>query len=241
MSRGMKDWGMYSPVQGIQKGLDISELATRIGSVVGFDRAGTAIFVDDCSSGLSKWRRIEWSGEKVRPQYGYNIFGGYSIQLTDDGLDTHRPEIYTGLPYFSDVQAGFELVGNFVYSRTVIILNLEFDDGANSYQYKVRMSNYAGTLEILDITNTWITIGSFKAISSGGMWTFILKMVIDHKEKKYKKIRLNNQIIDVGSYEAYVGSSYAPANIIVNLIAGYETDTYSGGINVNTVIVTINE
>jgi len=241
MARGMKDWGMYSPVEAIQKGLDIGELATRIGSVVGFDRAGTAIFVDDCSSGLTKWRIVEWTGEKVRPQYGYNIFGGYSIQLTDDGADTHRPEIYTGLPLFEDVQAGIELVANFVYGRTVIILDLEFDDGVNSYRYKVMLSNYAGTLQILDKVSGWITIGSFTTIASGAMWTFILKMVIDHKQKKYKKIRLNNQVIDVSGYEAYVGSSSTPGNIEVDITAGYETDTYSGGININAVIVTINE
>lgn len=241
MPRGMRDWGIYSPVESIFKGMDMGEVATRLGSVVGFDRGGTALFVDDCSSGLTKWRIVEWSGEKVRPQYGYNIFGGYSIRLEDDGLDSHRPEIYTGIPLYQNVKAGFELVANLVYENTVIILDLEFDDGEKCKVFKVRLANNAGTIEILDETNTWQLVGSFNKMPSGAMWTFFLKMVVNEKDSKYERIRLNQKIIDVSNYSCRITSSWIPNNIFLDVSAGFEVADKSGGINVNSVIFTINE
>ena len=241
MAHGMADWGSYAPISSVYKGMDLSELATRIGSVVGFDRGGNALFVDDCSSGLTKWRVIEGFGSKVRPQYGYNIFGGYSIRLDDDGTDTSRAEIYTGLPLYQNVSTGLELVANFVFGKTVVILVLEFDNGSVAKQFKVRLSNKSGSIEVLGHSNTWQTVGSFVPMNSGAMWTFFLKMIVDEGTNKYKTIRLNQQIIDAGSYSCYEAGSITANNITLRVVAGYEEANSSGGINVNSVIFTINE
>ena len=78
MPRGAPDWGAYSPIVSLSKAFDEVETSVRLGGVVGFDRSGNAIFIDDFSSGLSRWRKVQWGGEKVVCRYGNNIFGGIS-------------------------------------------------------------------------------------------------------------------------------------------------------------------
>jgi len=167
--------------------------------------------------------------------------GKATIRLEDDGLDTHRPEIYTGLPLYQDVKAGLELVANFVYGNTVVIIDLEFDDGEKCKVFKVRLANKAGTIAILDENNNWQIVGTFNKISSGAMWTFFLKMVVNEKTGKYERIRLNQKIIDVSNYSCRQTSSWIPNNILIDITSGYEVENSSGGINVNSVIFTINE
>ena len=241
MARGMPDWGEYTPIQDLYKTLDYGEIAARTGSLVGFDRKGNVIFVDDCSSGVSRWNKIEWSGERVVGKYGYNIYGGYSIYIEDDGLDSDRPGIYTSLPLFKKSKAGLEIIGNFAYARTLVEMRLRFDDGSQLLTFRVRFNNNDGTISLYAKTLGWVTIGHFVNMPSGAMWTWYAKMIVDPVSGKYDRFKFNGLEFDISKFMAMVGATTYAQLTVLQLTAGYAVANSYGGINLNGVIFTINE
>lgn len=241
MPRGSPDWGEYAPIQDLYKTLDYGEIAARTGSLVGFDRKGNVIFVDDCSSGVSRWNKIEWPGERVVGKYGYNIFGGYSIYIEDNGLDGNKPGIYTSLPIFKNSKAGLEIIGSFAYGRTLVEMMLQFDDGSQLLTFMVGFNNNDGTISLYDKSLGWVTFGYFNPMPSGAMWTWYAKMVVDPVSGKYNRFKFNGEDFDIANYLAMVGQSNYAQLTVLQVTAGYAVANSYGGINLNGVIFTVNE
>lgn len=241
MPRGSPDWGEYAPIEDLYKTLDYGEIAARTGSLVGFDRKGNVVFVDDCSSGVSRWNKIEWPGERVVGKYGYNIYGGYSIYIEDNGLDGNRPGIYTSLPIFKKSKAGLEVIGSFAYGPTLVEMMLQFDDGSQLYTFRVRFNNNDGSISLYDKTLGWVTIGYFVKMPSGAMWTWYAKMIVDPVSGKYDRFKFNGLEFDISKYVAMVGATTYAQLTVLQITAGYAVANSYGGVNLNGIIFTINE
>jgi len=241
LARGAPDWGAHSPIVSLSRAFDEVETSVRLGGVVGFDRSGNAIFIDDFSSGLSRWRKIEWGGEKVVCRYGNNIFGGYSVRIEDDGSDDHAPAIYTRLPLYFNQPVGFEVVGSWYYLRTRLDLILQFDYGNKICTYKARVNNQAGTIEVLDSAGNWQQIGTFTSMGSGGMQTFYFKMVVDDDKGRYREVRFNGRRFDASAYQYYEEASSSAGNIFIKVEVGRTEVDYYAGVDLHAVIITLNE
>jgi len=241
LPRGAPDWGMYSPIIDLSKAFDEVETSVRLGGVVGFDRSGNAIFIDDFSSGLSRWRKFQITGEKVVCRYGNNIFGGYSVRIEDDGSDEHVPGIYTRLPLYFNQSVGFEVVASWIYYMTQVDLVLQFDYGIRICTYKARINNEQGLIQVLDSDGLWKTIGSFTPMGMGSMETFYFKMVVDDGENRYREVRFNGRKFDASAYHYYEESSYDPGNMTIRLEVGRTSEGHYAGIDLNAVIITLNE
>jgi len=225
----------------LSKAFDEVETSVRLGGVVGFDRSGNAIFIDDFSSGLSRWRKVQWGGEKVVCRYGNNIFGGYSVRIQDDGSDDHAPSIFTRLPLYFNQSIGFEVVGNWRHYNTRLDLILMLDYATKICTYKARVNNELGLVQVLDSDGLWKTVGSFTPMGSGSMETFYFKMVVDDAEDRYREVRFNGRKFDASAYHYYEESSYDPGNMTVKVEVGRTSVDYYAGIDLNAVIITLNE
>jgi len=241
LARGAPDWGVYSPIIDLSKAFDEVETSVRLGGVVGFDRSGNAIFIDDFSSGLSRWRKIQWAGEKVVCRYGSNIFGGYSVRIQDDGSNDHAPAIYTRLPLYFNQSVGFEVVASWYYLRTRLDLILQFDYATKICTYKARVNNELGLIQVLDSDGSWKTVGTFTSMGSGGMQTFYFKMIVDDSENRYREVRFNGRRFDAKAYHYYEEDSLSPGNILTQIEVGRTTVDYYAGVDLHAAIVTLNE
>lgn len=241
MPRGAPDWSVNAPIEEVYKTLDYGEIAARSGNLLGFDRKGNVVFVDDCSSGVSRWNKISSTGERVVGKYGSNIYGGYSIFIEDDGSNSTRPGIYTSLPILNRSATGLEIIGSFAYTETLVELLLQFDDGSSLTSFNIRINNKDGELYLFDNTLNWRKIGSFEVLPAGTMWTWNAKMIVNPVTGYYEKVKFNGLDFSVSNYKGPVHDTLYPYMTIIQISAGYALFDSYGGINLNGVIFTVNE
>ncbi|GAJ22875.1 unnamed protein product, partial [marine sediment metagenome] len=106
MPRGQPDYGGHAAKEITGSLSDMAELATRLGSIVTFDRRGDVAFLDDYESGIEKWveshaEGTEWGTVGLSARAAES--GSFSTKLVTKGtVDGYAQVIYT-LPYWNPI------------------------------------------------------------------------------------------------------------------------------------------
>lgn len=206
MPHGTPDWGQIPDVAGYTLTEDLAELAARLGSICTFDRRGSVFFLDNFSSGVTKWQLSgSDNGEVFDTFNGYAQSGGYCGRITTGDTDGNGAQIARWFPFPQLVKMGFEI--SFTLHDWQSELRIGFYSPCET-KYMRAAIFYDVDYDILYYNND---SGTMKELASGldllkADYCFhTLKLVIDLTTKKYVRCILNDVEYDLSDYGYYVG------------------------------------
>lgn len=143
MVHGMRDYGIYASKSTVVALEDMAELASRLGSIVTYDRKGDVVFMDDYEAPIEKFGEQNAIDAETKLDSEVALSGAQSLKFTTPGITDRWAEIYYTLspyalgkhgikisisPYELDAHVGFYQVFG------------QYFDGNNFHQFGIRLN-----------------------------------------------------------------------------------------------------
>jgi len=241
MPHGTPDWAEMAPRSTVYSGIDLTELAARLSSIVTFDRRGDVILVDGFESGIAGWaQNIDGVGGSITASAARYRNGSFSCKMVTGAILGNAVELLRYLPFSVLSKIGYEASftvhgNNEVYLARLIALDgtlstqgeLAYDSELDELQYRDEDDNLVAFATGLDLRHT---------DSPFHTW----KLVVDLVTAKYVRAMLNDVTYNLSAYNLrQVATVGAP---ILQVKARLETKhAFSHTSYVDDVIITQNE
>jgi len=203
MSRyGLPDYGMYAALENMGNLVDYGELAARLKSISTFNREGNVVFWDDFESTPLKWAVFFEGGTgTVGLTDEAALSGGQCVKATCYPTINRRAGIIRYFLLVSEGLIGAEFAFSTEETTQYIYFHLSYDTGIYIYNATFRLSVGAETLEIIDENLGWVTIATGVELMLDKQLFHHVKIVVDLKEKKYKRLILDRDEFNVEQYD----------------------------------------
>lgn len=241
MPHGTPDWAEMAPRSTVYSGIDLTELAARLDSIVTFDRRGDVVWIDDFESGIGKWQLVRNNLAGARASSAeYARSGAFSCKITAGDAATNWAGIqhYGPRPVLSKV--GFEFSFSFYEETDRIRMEMEVYDGEYWVDSLIQFNPQAYTLEYLGSDNNLheFATGVYRR---DYLWLFhTAKVVVDFTTRKYVRFILDDAEYDLSAHAAY--SILNAASPVVYYLIDHRIDGVSyPDMYVDDVIITQNE
>ena len=242
MPHGSPDWWGNIPSETVHGGLDTSELAVRLGSIVTFDRRGNVIFLDDFEGSLSSWI-VAGGGASNAVYLGCEVTlqGSLAVVLHPGEENDGHASIRLIRPY--PVLGGLGFEAAFVPQTNLkhVNLSLILYDGAQKHGYQTRYDHVNGQIKVQATGGTYPVVGT-PGVQAEGYHNFcIMKLVVNCLTGQYERVLFNNHVYDASAHSVYT----LPDEVTKPLMAAYilvcNTGVYPVNVPVDCAIITQNE
>lgn len=221
--------------------IDNSELAARIGSVNTFDRRGNVVFIDDFEGSTLFWESAtSGTDADVSIVADRGKLGSQSCKLTAGDGATGQAYIYRLLGAQVLGKLGIESSFTIDSDTTRVDLELRYYDGINYHSGMVRYVKASDKFQIWDTTLGYVDVLTSYSLDFLNTAFHTMKLVIDIDTKKYVRLLVNNQSIDLS---AYTLKEYADATKTSIRFGIYHVSAEASAapIWVDNIIITQNE
>jgi len=204
MPHGGEDWGTVGPLSTIYTVEDLGELATRLGSIVTFDRRGNVIWLDDFESGINKWYALSLLGGSMTWDAVRAYHGAFSCKMaTSANTDAYR-RMRHYFTYPAVTKMGFEFAHSMgpeaenLITLLVTLIRTDYRITAG-----VQYSKVTGQWQYWD--GAWHNITPTQYLHSDVAMFNVTKMVIDLATAKYVRLISNNTTFDLSDKSCQEG------------------------------------
>lgn len=205
MPRGAPDYSNVRSSSPTHRLDDMAELAARLGSPVLHDRAGKVVFIETFEHGLGSWRGTSYGDNgAIEISTAQCNSGGVSCKLTAGSSDARAVKIVRRWPHPTITKYGVELIwftGDYVEYFDLV---LGRQDGTNEHQFYVRYDDSLHEIQVKDGEDAFTTAVSDIDLRSGSQPPIALKLVVDLTTDKFIRLLINQEVIKLDSYSAYV-------------------------------------
>ena len=241
MVHTLPPWSTKYKMIKVFAGLDLSELAVRLGSSVVFDRRGNVVFLEDFEGGTLFWA-VSGAGtghsEALSTTWGKT--GSKSCALTAGEGAMGQARIYR--EFYIPIVGKIGIESSFTVDADTDYIQLEF--------YHYNGSGYKAGAIRYDVANTKIQYDS-----SAHSWTDLItsyelntttkqfntwKMVLDLENAEYERILINDREVDMDGLGLYDTETGGTEHLRVS-IRHDSADAAAKTIYIDNVILTINE
>lgn len=241
MPHGAPDWAEMAPRTTIYGGIDLAELAVRLGSIVSFDRRGDVVYLDDFQSGIEGYTydlygtdaAKEWSTETKKT-------GGLCLKLTGGKDAECRVDFMRGLHPSALKKIGFEFSWTFFINIDRMSIILKRRTGTESIEYSVRYDQVNEKLEYRGSDDEWhdIATGRLCTVRLDAFNTW--KLVADFEEEEFVRFILNETEYDLSGIAPFrEPDASVPHTLIQGILKSRET--FNDVAYIHDVILTQNE
>lgn len=189
-------------------GPDIGELATRLGSIVTFDRRGDIIFYDNFESDVLKWIYSQTgSGGELVATAERAKTNGFCAKLSTGGASGNLGTMTKRISYQALSKIGFEVSFTLNDNLSEYLFTAYLYDSVNYYAIRLRYITATDQLEV-DNNGSWVVIATgIKTFTNTYLFNTI-KIVADFAgAKKYERVILNEIEYDISAYNLRTASS----------------------------------
>lgn len=183
-----------APRTTVYTGIDLTELAARLSSIVTFDRRGDVIWLDGFESGLGGWIKGATIGADY-PAWSavYKRNGGFSCKLATSAVFDYESYIthYMAVPVVSKI--GLEFSFTLSTSNTVVDCSLYYYDGATRALYNMRYNQPDKTLEYYGTDMNWHVFATGVNPYPREYVFNTLKLVVDLEAMEFVDVILNSE------------------------------------------------
>lgn len=190
-----------------REGINLAELAARLGSINTVDRKGEVLWMDDFEGSKLKWSKVTTAaGSEVALTAFTARSGSQSVRLLQPTSAGSTVIVYADLPLLTTGKLGVEYhVAAWSVPRNYYSV-IALDDGSYSYQGYLRHNLLNSTLEIYDSSGTWVELLFEKYVTSPYLF-HVFKLVVDPVTNKYDRVLFRDHEIDVSQYSLYKGTT----------------------------------
>lgn len=194
MPHGTPDWADLAPRKTVYGGIDLGELAARLGSIVTFDRRGDVVWFEDFSSGLGAWI-LGYTVTADKPTWSsvYARTKGFSCKLATSAVKDYLSYIthYMPIPIVSKI--GLEFSFSLSTTNTIVECSLYYYDGTTRAYYAIRYNQADETLEYYGTDSAWHVFVSDIAPYPREYSFNTLKLVVDLNAVEFVRAILNEK------------------------------------------------
>lgn len=201
MAHGQPDFGMYAIAETIYKLTDMGELATRLGSIVTFDRRGDVVWLDDFEAAVLRWTAGASAGSSApvlsTTEQWMGVKSVYFATVAGAG---EYSRIGKNLPLSRLGKSGVEFF-ILLESRTpgYMQLRVNIEDGTNLSYAELRLDSQARTASIITPTGTIVIATNCFPTYPNKVWVPV-KLVVDMDTDLYTRLLIGDQGYDISSY-----------------------------------------
>lgn len=241
MAHGQADYGKYAPKLTVGSMADNAELATRLGSIVTYDRRGDVIWYDDFESGINKWEDRSTDlghGLDVSALYARN--GGFSAKITcgSNGAFAGTMGHFQAPPVKSKV--GLEAHwARPLFNFTNIYFRMFIEHTTEVWDARIRFVSATGALEYWDGA-AWQTIQLNVGARAWPSHFHALKFVVDLDTNLYTRLLFENLSFDLSGYTLPHTVVAATPDLIATIQA-VGANGVNSLVHIDDVILTQNE
>jgi len=241
MAHGTPDWAEVAPKTTVYGGIDLAELAARLGSVNTYDRRGDLVWFEDFESGIGAWQRITGGvGAEVVWEGNHSRYGGFCCKLTAGSGAAGRAEIDRFFTLLYPSKIGFEVSFTINYDIEEMLFEIILYDGTYYHKMGIRYHPNWGNLYL------WNSEGVYEEFWNG--WRLLggvdrwktLKFVVDIGTGKYVRCMFERYNFDISAH-AYEQSLNSLTPYMVAIIRNNSTDAAPQTVYTDCIIFTQNE
>jgi len=212
MAHGYQDWGRGAPRTVTYGGIDLDELAARLGSPSFYDRRGEVVWYDQFEYGIEPWTiETTGTGGDGADVTAVWLTKGHSLRLrsgTDEGAQTQAERILF-MPQLTRI--GLEASLCFGGSVGYGVLSLAFLDGTYNQAYLARIDFANDRVQISAAVAGWVNVITGMPLNQGDNLFYPIKIVVDASTRKWVRLLFANQAVDLSAYSgAVTPSAVAP-------------------------------
>lgn len=241
MAHGTPDWGADAAKKTVYSGIDLAELAARLGSIVKYDRRGDVVWLDDFTDGLEAWRaQSTVVGDLPAWSAAYFKSGGFSCRLHTSAVAARGSAIlrYFSIPVLSKM--GLEVCFTCELNLTLNTIYIVIANAVATYHYHIRYNSDNNRLEYAPSAVAWTPFATGVIPYPTEHLFHNLKMVIDAVKGEFIGVIFGDTVYSLAGIAAYtlagVGTPYAQALIMLENTGDAAREMY-----VDDVIFTQNE
>ena len=181
--------------------IDNSELAARLNSINTFDRRGNVVFMDNFEDAVLFWNSAtSGANADVSLATDWGKTGSQSCKLTAGDGATGQAYIYRFLGAQVLGKLGIESSFTIDSDTTRVDLELRYYDGTNYHSGMVRYVKADDKFQIWDTTAGYVDVLTSYSLDFLNTAFHTMKLVIDIDTKKYVRLLVNNQAVDISTY-----------------------------------------
>jgi len=215
-----QDYSTKYKMTTIFSGIDVYELAARLGAPNMHNRSGNVVFFDTFDASVLHWEDITGpGGGNISLSTDYALFGESSMRLATTGIANNYAEAarYIQMPSLGKI--GVELSTTIEPSLSYIQLECYAYTGTHSYRFGWKYLEATNTLQVGDSTNGWNTIDNdFNPPNIDGLFHTI-KLVVDLANNVIDYIIYSKYKVDCSAYSCQKTAIGTGPHIIFNLTA----------------------
>jgi len=204
VTHGQPDYGMYTLAQTIYRLADMGELASRLGSIVTFDRRGEVIWLDDFESDLTKWYNLTpGGGVEITASNERCRNGGFSAKVYFPAAVTTNQTLEHRQPYPVLSKIGFEASFTTSDKMDFIEFYLVLYDRTNLYRGLIRYNMQTRILQYYDHNDAPQILDASLYLHHDVRLFHTMKLVVDFVNKRYERLILDDKVYDMSAYAVY--------------------------------------
>lgn len=229
------------PIGPVYTSTDVGELAARLKSCDVFDRRGNIVFIDDFEDGISNWQvDANGTGGKVTWCSTTSSGGGFCAELIGGSDGTRDAYIYRISPYPRLSLMGFEWAWSHNSMWNNMLAFIDFYDSAICWQPGIRYMPLTASWEIYNSSGAWQTLLTNAYLEMNSNMFNRTKLVVDFINKRYERLMINDQTIDLSMYNLYGWATGNPRHYYFGICV-YEDPGNNYALYVDDVMITQNE
>jgi len=197
MAHGTPDWGSRRPKTTVHGGIDLAELANRLGAPCAFDGRGDVVWFDRFENGIESWfKGSSGAGSGYSWNAAHMLDGGFSMKL----LAGPAADRYAYARHHSYLPAlgplGVECAFSVDTHYDFIKFQPCFQTGVGVYGPEFRYDRADAALYYYDNAGNPQQIATPSVNPDVNVFN-VIKMVIDNKNHKYVRVVFNNKEYDL--------------------------------------------
>lgn len=241
MPRGYPDYGIDEEFGKLLMPTDIAELAVRLGSIVGYDRRGTVVAIDDFENPILKWGVGFDPGGSVILDSASVKSGSQAVKLTviNNALaNTQMQNYYNALKsHRQGMEAAFSYLDNNLYLQYT--LQVMYDVGYK--QARVRVDPMLLDLYVQTAPAIYAKVADIKTLYNANHSYYRMKLVADFDTDQYVRLLFADQEYNISAHTILdAGSAGTPVRGVAT-INGQPRVATGGAFYIDDFIMTQDE
>jgi hypothetical protein len=219
MTKDLPDYESFETVFHAAAGIDLAELAVRLGSKYSYDRRGNVLSIEDFEDTTEKYQKhYSGTGAAAARSTDYAHVGNYSIKLTAGSDELQMAGISKWHTFPRETKLGYLAWWNYISSSPekldYIIIEPYIYTGRELYLPALKYDLADETMSVRTGLSTYEVVKSGLEYLHAATLFHPLKLVFDWANKIYLRAYFEEKEIDLSAYSIYGYTLAYPAHTI---------------------------
>jgi len=200
MVRGQRDYGMYAPKEATASVSDMGEVASRLGSIVTYDKRGDVVDLDSFETPLLRWK-VTTVGATAYARFDTENCrtGSQSVKLHTHGAALDIIYLNKKVPILLSKSLGIEISFGKLLETQWLIGYLSHYSGTRLSQIGFYIDFNVNRIFVFSTAGAWVEVAAGVKATNAYFFFDTIKVVADFSAEYYKRLLFNSMEYDIST------------------------------------------